>query len=85
MPYVALHGSCEGPVQGLRLPQSVWNVPRRENITTFEQLKAVADQIEQVLGIEPKTALVVREDIARVAALDDALSKGRPHNPWQAA
>jgi hypothetical protein len=28
---------------------------------------------------------VVREDIARVAALDDALSKGRPHNPWQAA
>jgi hypothetical protein len=79
------HGSCEGPIGGLCLPQSVWNVLQRENITTFDQLKAVADQIEQVLGIEPKTALVVREDIARVAALADALSKGRPHNPWQAA
>ena len=80
-----LHGSCEGSIGGLRLPQSVWNVLRRENITTFEQLKAVADRIEQVLGIEPKTALVVRDDIARVAAFDDTLSKGRPHNPWQAA
>ena len=85
MPYVALHGSCEGPVQGLRLPQSVWNVLRRENITTFDQLKAVADRTEQFPGIEPKMALAIREDIARVAALDDALSKGRPHNPWQAA
>ena len=79
------HGSCEGPIGGLRLPQSVWNVLRPENITTFEQLKAIAEQIEEILGIEPKTALVVRDDIARVAARDDAPSKGRPHNPWQAA
>jgi hypothetical protein len=62
------HGSCEGPIGGLRLPQGVWNVLHRENITTFDQLKAVADQIEQVLGLEPKMALVVRADIARVAA-----------------
>jgi hypothetical protein len=79
------HGSCEGPIGGLRLPQNVWNVLRRENITTLDQLKAVADQIEQLPGIEPKTALAIREDIARAGAVTEALGKGRPHNPWQAA
>ena len=78
------HGSYEGPIGRFRLPQSVWNVLQRENITTFDQLKAVADRIEQFLGIEPKMALVVRDEIARVAAFADASGKGQPHNPWQA-
>jgi hypothetical protein len=79
------HGSCEGPIGGLRLPQSVWNVLQRENITTFGQLKAVADRIEQFPGIAPKMALVIRDEIARVAALAEAPGKGRPYSPWQAA
>ena len=79
------HGSCEGPIGGLNLPQSVWNVLQRENVTTFDQLKAVADQIERFPGIEPKMVLVVREEIARIAVLNGLLDKGRPHDPWQAA
>ena len=55
------------------------------NITTFDQLEAVAERIDQFLGIEPKMALVVREEIARVAVLNVRPEKGRPHNPWQAA
>ncbi len=78
-------GSCEGPIEGLHLPQSVWNVLQRENITTFDQFKAIAERIDQLPGIAPKMALVVREEIARVAVLDLRPDKGRPHNPWQAA
>lgn len=78
------YGSCEGPIGGLHLPQSVWNVLQRENITTFEQFKAVAERIEQFPGIEPKMALVVREEIARVAVLNVRPEKGRPYDPWHA-
>jgi hypothetical protein len=79
------HGSCEGPIGRFRLPQSVWNVLQRENITTFDQLRAVADRIEQFLGIEPKMALVVRDEIARVAAFTEASGKGQPYSHWQNA
>ena len=57
----------------------------RESIATFDQLKAVDERIDQFPGIEPKMALVVREEIARVAALNVHPERGRPHNPWQAA
>jgi hypothetical protein len=78
------HGSCEGPIGGLHLPQSVWNVLQRENILTFDQLKAVADRIERLPGIEPKMLLVVRDEITRVAALNGLPDTGRLHDPWQA-
>jgi hypothetical protein len=72
------------------LPQSVGNVLQRENITTFDQFKAVAERTDQLPVIplpviEPKMALSVREEIARVAVLNVRPEKGRPHNPWEAA
>jgi hypothetical protein len=57
----------------------------RESIATFDDLKNVAERIDQFPGIEPKMALVVREEIARVAVLNGHAERGRPHNPWQAA
>ena len=37
----------EGPIRGLRLPLTVWNTLRDEGITTIDQLRAVADQLDQ--------------------------------------
>jgi DNA-directed RNA polymerase subunit F len=55
-----------GPIEGLNLPYATWVVLRRENITTLDQLRTVADHLEQVVGIGPKTARMIREELARV-------------------
>ena len=65
------HEQVEGPIRGLRLPSIVWNKLRDENITTFDQLKAAAHQLNQIFGIGPKMAQVIRDEIARVAASED--------------
>jgi DNA-directed RNA polymerase alpha subunit len=62
----------EGPIPDLRLPQYVWNVLRREKITTIDQLRALMDQPEQaVKRIGPKTAAVIRAELARVATVQE--------------
>jgi hypothetical protein len=48
------------------LPSATWAALRREGITTIGQLGAVADHLEQVVGIGPKTARMIREELARV-------------------
>jgi hypothetical protein len=58
----------EGPIGGLRLPLSAWSSLQGEGITTIDQLKAVADRLERFVGIGPKTAEVIREELARVSA-----------------
>jgi hypothetical protein len=60
----------EGPIRGLRLPFEVWKILRRESITTMDRLRAIADQIHTLPGIGPKTAQVIREELARVTALE---------------
>ena len=52
--------TCKGPIDGLSLPHNAWEVLRRENIETLDQLKAVVDRLEQFEGIGPKTARVIR-------------------------
>jgi DNA-directed RNA polymerase alpha subunit len=59
-----------GPIVGLRLPARVWKVLRRENITTLDRLRAVADRLDRLEGIGPKTVQTIRAELARVAALD---------------
>src|SRR3954470_5581222 len=66
----ALYEDCEGPIRGLRLPLNAWNVLHRENITTLPQFTAIADRIERLPGIGPKTALVIRVELGRIALLD---------------
>jgi hypothetical protein len=58
----------EGPIRGLRLPLNAWAALRREGITTIGQLRAVADQLETLPDIRPKTAQIIREELACVTA-----------------
>jgi len=64
-----LFEDCEGPIRGLRLPLNAWNVLYRENITTLPQLTAIADRIERLPGIGPKTAQAIRAELGRIALL----------------
>lgn len=62
--------SSSGPIEGLLLPRRAWLVLQRERITTLGRLAAVADRIEKVIpGIGPKTARLIREELARVTTL----------------
>jgi len=45
-------------------------VLRREKVNTLAKLRAVADRLEQFDGIGPKTAKVIRAELARVTAAD---------------
>jgi hypothetical protein len=58
----------EGPIGGLRLPLKTWDVLRRQKITTMDGLTAAADRVHRLEGIGPKTARLIREEIARVTA-----------------
>jgi hypothetical protein len=58
-----------GPIAGLHLPRRAWTVLEREHITTFDQLKAVADGMERVIpGLGRRTARTIRAELARVAS-----------------
>jgi hypothetical protein len=57
-----------GPIAGLHLPRRAWTVLERENLTTLDQLTAVADGMERVIpGLGRKTARTIRAELARVA------------------
>jgi hypothetical protein len=58
----------EGPIAGLRLPIAIWYSLQGEGITTINQLQAVADRLEELIGIGPKFARLIREELARAAA-----------------
>lgn len=45
----------EGPVKGLRLRLAAWNSLHDEGITAIDQLKAVADRLERMVGIGSNT------------------------------
>ena len=49
----------------------VWNSLRNENITTIDQLMAAAGRLERLVGIGPKAAQIIREEIARVSAPEE--------------
>jgi hypothetical protein len=57
-----------GPIRGLRLPFQAWEALRKEGITTVDRLRAFADEIHTLLGIGPKTAQLIREELARVTS-----------------
>ncbi|WP_414476118.1 hypothetical protein [Microvirga sp. M2] len=68
MPRVDENGNCRGLIGDLMLPPRAWYVLRRENIKTLNKLRAVADWLEQFDGIGPKTARLIREELARVTS-----------------
>jgi hypothetical protein len=60
---------CNGPIPEVRLPYYVWRVLAERKITTIDQLRAGADQIERVMpGIGTRAAKAIRAELARVAA-----------------
>jgi hypothetical protein len=60
------HEPYRGPIQGLRLPRNAWHALQRQNITTLDQLRAMADRVHRFEGIGPKTAQIIRAELARV-------------------
>ncbi len=71
-----LYDRCGGPIPGLYLPRRVWNTLEKKNITTFDQLRAVADRIERVLdGIGAQTAQMIRAELARVTPPEKSRSR----------
>ena len=55
-----------GPIRGLRLPRHAWEGLRKHGITTIDHLKAIADRLERLEQIGPKTARVIRDELARI-------------------
>ncbi len=68
MPRVSKNGNHWGSIDDLLLPPRAWHVLRRENIKTLTKLQAVAGRLEQFDGIGPRTAKVIRDELARVTA-----------------
>lgn len=64
----SINEDCWGFIAGLRLPAKAWYVLDRENISTTNQLRAVADQLERFDGIGPKIARAIQAELARVSS-----------------
>jgi hypothetical protein len=64
----------EGPLPGLCLPLNTWRALHEEGITTLDQLRAVADQLETLPGIGLKTAQLIRDELARATPPEKQLS-----------
>ena len=61
--------SYHGHIRGLHLPQNAWQALQNAEIRTLDELKAVAVRIEQLPGVGPKTAQVIKAELDRVALL----------------
>jgi hypothetical protein len=58
----------DDPFDGLRLPMSAWRALERAQITTLDQLKAIAPRIETVPGIDPESAQIIKDRLDRMAS-----------------
>ncbi len=55
-----------GPITGLRLPRYAWEGLRKHGITSVDQLRAASDRLERLERFGPKTAQLVRLELARI-------------------
>jgi hypothetical protein len=78
------YSTCAGPIEGLYLPPIAWEVLRRENIGTIDQLRAQADQLEQFDGIEARMAQVIRQALAHFAPSDEQSLDKKSYDSWSA-
>ena len=76
------YDTCAGPIGGLYLPRVAWDMLHREKIQTLEQLVDMADRLEQVDGMEPRMAEVIREALARVAPPEEQTLDDMLLAPW---
>ena len=78
------YDTCEGPIEGLYLPPVAWEVLRRENIQTLDQLRANADQLEQFDGISVRMAELIRLALAYVAPFEEQTASTKHYDSWSA-
>jgi hypothetical protein len=78
------YDTCAGPIEGLYLPPIAWEVLRRENIQTLDQLRESADQLEQFDGISVRMAELIRLALAYVAPFEEQISSTQKFTPWSA-
>ena len=78
------YDTCSGPIEGLYLPPSAWEVLARENIRTLDQLRANAHQLEQFDGIGPGVAQIVRLALAYTAPFETQTASTMQYNSWSA-
>jgi hypothetical protein len=77
MPHI--YHTCAGSIRGLFLSPSAWELLRREDIQTVDQLRIHADRLEQFDGIEATTAHIIRQALARfVPCEEEPLSTNQP-------
>ena len=71
--------TCQGPIGGLYLPSNAWEALHRENIWTLDQVRANVGWLDLYESIEPRTARVIRLELARVAPSEGQTShEGQP-------
>jgi hypothetical protein len=70
---------CAGPIDGLSLPPMAWDVLRREEIRTIDQLMAKADQLD---CIEPSMTQVIRQALAWARLPEEETSGEVLLSPW---
>jgi hypothetical protein len=58
----------DDPFDGLLLPLDAWKALEDAKITSLEQLKTVAPQLEQIRSIDPETAQVIKNRLERLTA-----------------
>jgi DNA-directed RNA polymerase alpha subunit len=73
---------CAGPIDGLSLPPMAWDVLRREEIRTIDQLMAKADQLEQFDGIGARMAQVIRQALACAGPPEEETPGEGLLSPW---
>jgi hypothetical protein len=67
MPRSASQNS-DDPFDGLLLPMSAWKALEDAKITSLEQLKTIASQLEQISGMDPETAQIIKDRLEGLAA-----------------
>jgi hypothetical protein len=78
------YSTCAGPIEGLYLPPIAWQVLHREDIGTIDQLRAHADRLEQLDGIEARMAQVIRQALAHFAPSEELPAGKKPYDSWSA-
>lgn len=79
-----VYDTCAGPIEGLYLPPIAWEVLRRENIRTMDQLRAIAHQLEQFGGIDADIAQMIRLALAYVTPFKEQAASAKQYDAWSA-
>jgi hypothetical protein len=58
----------DDPFDGLLLPMSAWKALEDAKISTLEQLKIIAPRLEQISGMDPETARIIKDRLEGLAA-----------------